>query len=115
MRRGLHARLPASGQMMKRRQLSRQALAELIATDCNLPQADCEQVLASLLEEVTDVLARGETLTIRNFGRFKVITRHDAKVRHMITGRPMMLPTQRWLKWRPAKYLRAAVARATKG
>jgi integration host factor beta subunit len=56
-------------------------IAELAASNAHLRQADVEPIVATIFEQITDALARGDRVELRGFGAFTV-RRRDARIGH---------------------------------
>ena len=72
----------------------------------HLFQRDVERIVATIFDEITEALARGERVELRGFGAFSVKKR-DARVgRNPRTGEKMMSKAKTSLAFRPASALK---------
>ena len=51
-------------------------ISELAASNSHLPQADAELIVATIFDQITGALARGERVELRGFGAFTVKQRN---------------------------------------
>jgi integration host factor subunit beta len=86
-----------------------EALAERFAP---LPQRDAEAAVRLILGMMTDALARGHRVEVRNFGRFAIKHRPPRTGRNPRTGESVAVPEKRTPHFKPGKALREAVDRA---
>ncbi len=61
----------------------------------HLTQTDILQVVQAALDHITDTLAKGETIELRNFGVFKVKTRKSRVARNPKTGDKVTIPDRK--------------------
>jgi integration host factor subunit beta len=85
------------------------ALADRIAP---LPRHDAEAAVRVILDMMTDALARGHRVEVRNFGRFAIKRRPPRTGRNPRTGASVAVPEKRTPHFKPGKGLREAVDRA---
>src|SRR5690625_3783060 len=84
-------------------------LVEYIADRADLSNDKANQVLSAILDEVTNALARKESVSLVGFGTFEV--RHHAarKGKNPQTGEPLDIPASNNVGFRPGKALRDAL------
>ncbi len=74
-----------------------------------LSAEDVELVVKTIVDHLTDVLARGERIEIRGFGAFSLRTRKSRVARNPRTGEPVAVLAKRIPYFRPGKELRERV------
>jgi integration host factor subunit beta len=77
-----------------------------------IPQRDIEFAVKSLLDAMSDALARGHRIEIRGFGSFSVSRRPPRMGRNPKTGEQVPIPEKRVPHFKPGKALREAVDKA---
>jgi integration host factor subunit beta len=85
------------------------ALAERFVS---LPRHDAEAVVRVILQMMTDALAHGHRVEVRNFGRFAIKRRLPRTGRNPRTGASVVVPEKRAPHFKPGKALRESVDRA---
>lgn len=75
----------------------------------NISLDACEQVIDACIEEVIDLLARGDKLVLKNFMSFETIERAEREGRDLRTGKPITYPPVKSVKCRVSKAVRDAV------
>lgn len=83
-----------------------QALAERFG---QLTQRDAEMAVKTILDAMTDALARGHRIELRGFGSFSVSRRAPRLGRNPRSGEPVTVPEKRVPHFKPGKALREAV------
>lgn len=79
-------------------------------TDLKLNQEQIKAVLQSSLEAITSGLARGETVELRNFGVFEIVTRKARIGRNPRNpGTDIPIPARPVVKFRSGKEMRQAI------
>ena len=84
-------------------------VARLSAQQHYLSAEDVELVVKTIVDHLTDVLARGERIEIRGFGAFSLRTRKSRVARNPRTGEPVAVLAKRIPYFRPGKELRERV------
>ncbi|MCZ8235534.1 MAG: integration host factor subunit beta [Inhella sp.] len=74
-----------------------------------IPQRDIEFAVKTLLDAMSDALARGQRIEIRGFGSFSVSRRPPRMGRNPRTGEQVPIPEKRVPHFKPGKALREAV------
>lgn len=75
----------------------------------NVPIEACERVIDACIEEVIDLLVRGDKLVLKNFMSFETIERAEREGRDLRTGKPITYPPVKSVKCRVSKAVRDAV------
>jgi integration host factor subunit beta len=86
------------------------ALAQRIVT---FPRHEAETVVRLILDMMSDALARGHRVEVRNFGRFAIKRRPPRTGRNPRTGTSVSVPEKRTPHFKPGKALREAVDQRT--
>jgi integration host factor subunit beta len=76
-----------------------------------LPRSDAEAAVHVILGMMTDALARGQRVEVRNFGRFAIKRRPPRIGRNPRTGASVAVPEKCTPHFKPGKALREAVDR----
>src|SRR5690625_5270055 len=84
-------------------------LVEYIADRADLSNDKANQVLSAILNEVTNALARKESVSLVGFGTFEVRHRAARKGKNPQTGEPLDIPASNNVGFRPGKALRDAL------
>ena len=76
-----------------------------------LTQQDVLEVVQTLIEEITEALAQGDTVVMRNFGAFQV-REMKAKIGRnpKNPGKDVLIPARAAVKFKPGKELKEKVA-----
>lgn len=89
--------------------LRSELIAKLAEEHPDLRPDDVERVIATVLEEIGDALARGDRVELRGFGAFSVRERAARKGRNPRTGETVQVEAKSVPFFRPGKELRARV------
>lgn len=94
-----------------KRELSIKITDQLGAKGYELTQQDVLEVVQSLIDEITEALAQGDTVVMRNFGTFEV-REMKAKVGRnpKNPGKDVAIPARAGVKFKPGKDLKEKVA-----
>jgi nucleoid DNA-binding protein len=94
--------------------MTKRDLVVRISTETNLIQQDVLAVVQKTLDYISDAVAKGETVELRNFGVFEV------KVRKARVGRnpnkpekDVRIPPRAVVKFKPGKEMKESVIRLT--
>lgn len=89
--------------------VSKEKLAELVATKTDLSKAKAGEVISAVQEAITECLGKGEKVTLVGFGTFE--TRHRAATtgRNPRTGEEIQIPAANKPAFRAGKGLKEAV------
>lgn len=89
--------------------MNKQALVELVHSKIGSTKVLAEEVVESLIEEITKTLKRGDEVSIAGLGIFSVKTRAARMARNPKTGEQVKVAATRVPKFRAAKALKDAV------
>ena len=82
---------------------------ELAARFSQLAHRDAEHAVKTLLDAMSDTLARGNRIEIRGFGSFSINRRPPRMGRNPRSGESVAIPEKRVPHFKPGKALREAV------
>ncbi len=71
-----------------------------------LSYAESQKTVDMILDIIRSRLARGEKVLISGFGCFTVIRKKDKKGVNPQTGKPVLIPGRKSIKFKPSKYLK---------
>jgi len=94
-----------SGQTLTRSQLS-----EAVYQEVGLSRNESSDLLESVLNKMSEVLANGETVKISSFGTFSVRNKKQRIGRNPKTGQEVPILPRRVLVFRPSQVLKARVS-----
>jgi len=86
---------------------------ELAARFGQLTHRDAEHAVKTILDAMSDTLARGHRIEIRGFGSFSISHRAPRMGRNPRNGESVAIPEKRVPHFKPGKALREAVDRRT--
>ncbi len=89
--------------------MNKQALAELVHGKIGGTKVQAEEVVESIIEEITKTLKKGGEVSIAGLGIFSVKPRAARMARNPKTGEQVKVAATRVAKFRPAKALKDAV------
>jgi len=94
-----------------KRELAINITNKLGAKGLELTQQDVLEVVQTLIDEVTDSLAKGDSVVMRNFGAFQV-REMKAKIGRnpKNPGRDVPIPARAVVKFKPGKEMKEKVA-----
>jgi integration host factor subunit beta len=90
-------------------------IVELAASNPHLRGADVELIVATVFDEITDALARGERVELRGFGAFTVKRRNARTGRNPRTGEAVPVDEKAVPFFKAGKELRERVNRGKPG
>ncbi|MBB4286851.1 integration host factor subunit alpha [Roseospira goensis] len=96
-----------SGQTITRSQLS-----EAVYQEVGLSRNESADLLESVLEEMSQALARGETVKISSFGSFSVREKGQRIGRNPKTGEEVPIMPRKVLVFRPSQLLKNRINKA---
>ncbi len=91
------------GEIMNKKEI----VAE-IAEKTGLAQKDAHAFLDGFVEVVKEAIGKGEDVSIVDFGQFCVAERAARRARDFRTGKEMMVPAMKAVKFKPGKSLKEA-------
>lgn len=89
--------------------LTKQAIAERIREELDLPKNQSIDITESLLEMIKSSLKAGEDVLVSGFGKFCVRDKAERKGRNPATGEDAILPARRVVAFKCSGQLRAKV------
>lgn len=89
--------------------MTRRDLAAKIAEKKGLRQSDVKVVVDELLKEISQALANGEKIELRDFGVFKVKERKARLGRNPKTGEAVSVPARKVVHFKVGKELKNLV------
>lgn len=84
-------------------------IAQLVAENPHLRQQDVEAIVATIFEEITAALSRGDRVELRGFGAFSVKRRDPRQGRNPRTGEAVAVSGKAVPFFKPGKELRETV------
>jgi len=69
--------------------------------------AEAQKIVDLILETIKGRLSRGEKVLISGFGCFIVMKRKKKKGVNPQTGKPIIIPGRKTVKFKPSKYLKS--------
>jgi integration host factor subunit alpha len=84
-------------------------LAEAVFQEVGLSRNESSELVESVLQHVSDALARGETVKISSFGTFSVRTKSARMGRNPKTGEEVPISPRRVLTFRPSHLMKERV------
>lgn len=84
-------------------------LVRQIAKSNNIPIETCERVIDSCINEVVDLLVRGDKLVLKNFMSIEIIERAEREGKDLSSGEVITFPPVKSVKCKVSKTVRAAV------
>jgi len=99
-------------QDVQHKRTTKRDLVMRIADETGLIQQDVYQVVQKTLDYITESLARGEDVELRNFGVFEVKERKERVGRNPNKPEKVVtIPTRKVVKCKPCKIMREDVSR----
>lgn len=89
--------------------MNKTELIAAIAAETDLSKSDVSRALDSVLENLTQSLARGESVQLIGFGAFGVSSRAERAGRNPATGEAMTIKASKVPKFTPGKALKDRV------
>ena len=80
-----------------------------IAGETGIKQIDIKRVVQSTLDKITEYLAHGETVELRNFGIFKIKSRRGRLGRNPRTGEEVPMPPKKVVVFKPGLVMKRDV------
>ena len=93
--------------------MNKSELIEALAEAMNIPLREAASITNTIIETMSDALARGESIEIRGFGSFSLHYRPARNGRNPKTGEAVALPGKHVPHFKPGKELRARVIDVT--
>lgn len=89
--------------------MTKRDIALKIAEETNIKQIYVKEVIQKTLDRITESLANGETVELRNFGIFKVKSRKGRMGRNPRTGEQVPIPDKKVVSFKPGLVMKAKV------
>lgn len=89
--------------------MTKRELVMKVAASVGMTQQEASSIVQATLDSITETLAEGHRLEIRNFGVFEVKTRDSRIGRNPRTGEEVPIAPKRVPAFRPGKVLKAWV------
>ena len=89
--------------------MTRNDLIDALALRRGLPRSTAEELVAVVLDELTEQLAEGARVELRGFGTFQVRQYDGDTGRNPRTGDPIDVPAKRLPHFKPGKRLREVI------
>lgn len=81
-----------------------------VAQNAGLTKKDATSAIDAVLATITEVLAKGDTISFIGFGTFSTVERAAREARVPTTGKTIKVPATRVVKFKVGKNLKEAVA-----
>ena len=85
-------------------------LAAFIADQADISNEKAQQVLAAILDEITNALSRGDNVSLIGFGTFERRHLHARTGKNPQTGASLQIAASNSVGFKPGKALRDALA-----
>lgn len=85
--------------------MNKRELIASISEAGSMSKSAAERALNSVLANMAEAMCNGEKVMISNFGSFKVIDRAPQRARDPQTGKEIMVPARKVIKFKAAKKL----------
>ena len=79
--------------------------SKLAEQNPNILRKDIEKIVEIILIEISEALAKGESIEIRGFGSYKVKTRKARTGRNPKSSQTIKIPEKKAIKWKMSKTL----------
>ena len=80
-----------------------------IASETGLKQIEVKRVVQAALDKITEYLAGGQTVELRNFGIFKIKSRRGRLGRNPRTGQEVPVPPKKVVIFKPGLIMKKDV------
>ena len=85
-------------------------LVTKIAHNTGLTKITVDGILDAFIEELSDLLANGESLTLTGFGTFALVDRKAREGRNPQTGKTISIAAKKVVKFKAGKNLKELIA-----
>jgi len=89
--------------------MTKRDIALKIAEETDIKQIHVKEVMQKTLDHITEGLANGQTIELRNFGIFKVRVRKGRVGRNPRTGDQVQIPDKKVVTFKPGLVMKARV------
>ncbi len=80
-----------------------------IASETGIKQVEVKRVVQTALDKITEYLASGQTVELRNFGIFKIKSRRGRLGRNPRTGQEVPVPPKKVVIFKPGLIMKKDV------
>lgn len=95
-----------------RHTVTRRDLARSLFVACDrLAHRQAATLVDQVLEEISETLIKGESVTLCNFGKFVIVEKKERKGRNPRTGDFALVKPRKVVSFRASKYLKSMVSR----
>ena len=91
--------------------MTRSELVSVIAEKNSLKKKDAEAILSSVIDTITETLAKGEKVAISGFGTFEVRDRAEKNAINPATKKPIVIPAKKVPAFKAGKILKETVSK----
>ena len=98
----------------KPKQHTKAEFVKAISDKIDMRQTDLDKALGGILEQIKNLLAKGESITFLGFGKFEVSERAARDGRNPQTGEKLKIPASKAVKFSSGKDLKEAVNKKKK-
>lgn len=89
--------------------MNKAQLIDAIAADANLTKADAKKALDAFIGSTTDALKKGDRVALVGFGSFAISERSERTGRNPQTGKEIVIPAKKVVKFKAGSELGDAV------
>ena len=93
----------------KPKQYTKAEFLKAVSDKTSMTQADLDKALGGILEQIKNILAKGESIAFLGFGKFEVSERAARDGRNPQTGETIKIPASKAVKFSAGKDLKEAV------
>jgi len=86
-------------------------LVNYIANKTGMTKKDVAAALDAMVDAVVSTVAKGQAVTLTNFGTFVSVRRKESMKRNPKTGEPVKVKAKNVPRFRPGKHFREVVAK----
>lgn len=89
--------------------MQKNQLVVMLANELQLSPHKADLAMSSIIEQITNALSRGESVTLPGFGSFKVNERAAREGRNPRTGEAIKIAASKTVVFKPGTQLKSAV------
>lgn len=89
--------------------MTKAELVKQIAAKAGITQVSAAKILEATLSSLSEVMIRGDSITLGGFGTFKLSQHKERKGRNPASGEPITIPARKMPRFSPGKELRALI------
>ena len=82
--------------------MTKEGLVNAVCTKTGMASADSKKAVQAVIDTITEVLKRGDSLQLTGFGTFSVEERAAREGRNPATGEKLQIPAKKVAKWKPS-------------